>query len=309
MNYSMIKQIIKKTNIGKAVFGSDTSKFCSIRAGGKVPALVTVQAPEEMISLLTVLDREKIKYNILGGGTNILFTRDLPDLVLVKSGKALGHVNIYPEGRIEVGGAASTEVLVRKAAEEGMDLTFLAGIPGTVGGAIAGNSGSSDKWICDNIVNLKYIRKDKNGFGLAECGGDQIDSGYRFFDVPGLVVIISAVMTSEMSDPDSLAQDIRKNTDRRKETQPVMAKTCGCFFKNPGSIDRSAGTLVDGCGLKSLSYGGARVSPVHANFIENFNNASPYDIVVLSRIMMGKVKEKYGIDLEYEVELIGLDHE
>ena len=102
-----------------------------------------------------------------------------------------------------------------------------------------------------------------------------------------------------------LALKIRQDIEIRKKTQPVGAKTSGCFFKNPVNGEKPAGALIDECGLKGFSYGGARVSPVHANFIENFKSASPEDIVVLSRIMIDKVREKFGISLEYEVKLIG----
>ena len=85
----------------------------------------------------------------------------------------------------------------------------------------------------------------------------------------------------------------------------MKARTSGCFFKNPAGSSRSAGALVEGCGLKGFLFGGDRVSMVHANFIENYKNASSEDIVVLSRIMMDKVREKYGISLEYEVNMVG----
>lgn len=308
MNYSKIKQVIKNNNLGKASFEVDTSRLCSIRSGGKVPALVTVNTQAELINLLTLLNSEGIRYFIIGGGTNILFKHDIPDLVLIRPGKAMGGVTVYPDGRIGAGSAALTAVLVKKAAEAGMDLTFLAGIPGTVGGAISGNSGSSDKWICDSIISLRYILRDKSGFGLVECSKDQIDSGYRFFNVPGLVAIVSVVMRPDISKPEDLADKIKENMEARKKSQPLEAKTSGCFFKNPGNKSKPAGELIDGCGLKGFAYGGARVSAVHANFIENFSNASPNDIVVLSKIMIDRVAEKYGITLDYEVELVGEEY-
>jgi UDP-N-acetylmuramate dehydrogenase len=305
MNYSKIKKIIDSTNIKKAMYGCDTSRLCSIRAGGRAAALVTAGTGEELISLLKALERENTRYLILGGGTNILFTRDLPDLVLIKLGRPLGNIDIDNEGRIEAGAAAPTAVLVNKAAAAGKDLTFLAGIPGTVGGAIAGNSGSTEKWICQSITRLRYIRRGKSGLEPAQCKGEEVNCAYRFFDIPGLVAVISAIIIPENGDPSILASKIRENMSARKSSQPVGTRTSGCFFKNPGNSKKSAGALIEECGLKGFMYGGARISPVHANFIENFRSASPHDIVVLSRIIKDKVQEKFGVSLEYEVKMIG----
>jgi UDP-N-acetylmuramate dehydrogenase len=305
MNYSSIKKVIDREKIKKVIYGCQTSRFCSIRTGGRAAALVTADTEEQLISLLKVLDGEDVRYLILGGGTNILFTRDLPDLVLVKLGRSLGKIAIDVEGRIEAGAAASTAILVKKAAEAGNDLTFLAGIPGTVGGAVTGNSGSAEEWISQSITGLRYIRRGNQGLETVWCKGEEIDSGYRFFDIPGLVAVISVVICPDIADPPILLSKIRKNLAKRKATQPVGARTSGCFFRNPGKDEKSAGALIEACRLKGFMYGGARVSPIHANFIENFRSASPHDIVVLSKIIKNKVRERFGISLECEVRMIG----
>jgi UDP-N-acetylmuramate dehydrogenase len=251
------------------------------------------------------MEGEDVDFLILGGGTNILFTRDLPDLVLVRLGRSLGKLTIDGEGRIEAGAAASTAMLVKRAAAAGNDLTFLAGIPGTIGGAVIGNSGSSEEWICQRITELRYINRGKQGLEATQCKGEEIDSGYRFFNIPGLVAVTSVVINPEKADPSVLVSKIRRNLAKRSATQPVGVRTSGCFFRNPGKGRKPAGVLIEECGLKGFIYGGARVSPVHANFIENFKSASPHDIVVLSKLIKNKVQERSGISLEYEVRLIG----
>ena len=305
MNYSKIKKIIDRTNIKKVIYGCDTSRLCSIKTGGKTGALVTVDNYGELASLLEILEKENKRYIILGGGTNILFIRDLPDLVLIKLGKSLGKITVNIEGQIEAGAAASTAVLVKKAAEAGKDLTFLAGIPGTLGGAITGNSGSAEKWICNSITSIRYIRRRGSGIETVQCKGEEINCSYRSINIPGLVAIISALIGPETGSPSMLVSKIRKNMALRRSSQPVGARTSGCFFKNPRNSEKSAGLLIEECGLKGFMYGGARISPVHANFIENFSGASPHDIVVLSRIIKSSVQERFGISLEYEVKLIG----
>lgn len=305
MNYLKIKQIIDRIKVRKAIFNCDTSGLCSIRAGGRAAALVTVDTAEELISLITALEKEDTGYLMLGGGTNMVFAGGSLDRVLIRLGRSLGKIIFSGEDQIEAGAAASTAVLVSKAAAAGLDLTFLSGIPGTVGGAVSGNSGSAERWICDSIIRLKYVHRSKTGPELTECTGDDIVSGYRFFKMPGLIAIVSTTLKLNREDPAVLASNIKRNMAWRKSSQPVGARTSGCFFKNPDNTEKSAGALIEKCGLKGFLYGGARISPVHANFIENFKSASPHDIMVLSKIVKDKVREKYGISLEYEVELIG----
>jgi UDP-N-acetylmuramate dehydrogenase len=305
MNYSKIKKIAESCGIKKPVFDINTSSLCSIGAGGKAAALFTADSAESLLRLMSSLEKERIRYVLIGGGTNIIFASDQPDLVIIKLGRPLDKISIDKKGIIKTGASAGMPVLVKKAAECGLDLTFMAGIPGTVGGAVCGNSGSSVKWIYDSIREVEYIRRRNNGFEISRCGKREIESGYRSLKIQGMAAVISVVLETEMADSKELALKIRQDIKTRKKTQPVGAKTSGCFFKNPVNGKKPAGALIDECGLKGFSYGGARVSPVHANFIENFISASPEDIVVLSRIMTDKVRERFGISLEYEVKLIG----
>ncbi len=305
MNFSKIKRITGELGLKKVIFDCDTSKLCSIGAGGRSAALVIVEDTEKLLSLIEALEKSNIKYIILGGGTNTVFGGGPMDHVLIKPGRSFGDINIEPGIKIEAGAALGTSNLVMKAARHGLDLAFLAGIPGTIGGAICGNSGTSGQWISGCIGRLKYITRSGNDLCLAECSGKEIQSGYRFFNIPGLIAIVSVILEPRADDSRVLLSKIKQNMIKRKLSQPVGAKTSGCFFKNPGEDGRSAGALIEECGLKGFLYGGARVSPVHANFIENFKSALPEDIIVLSRIIKSKVIERYGIDLEYEVRLIG----
>lgn len=305
MNFSKIKRIAGGLGLKKVVFDCDTSKLCSIGAGGRSAALIIVEDTEKLLSLIEVLEKSNIKYLILGGGTNVVFEGGPMEHVLIKLGRSFGGINMEPEKKIEAGAALGTSNLAMKAARHGFDLTFLAGIPGTIGGAICGNSGTSGQWIAGCISRLKYISRDGNRPVLAECSGKEIRSGYRYFYIPDLIAVVSVILGPRTGDPLVLLSKISRNIIKRKSSQPIGSKTSGCFFKNPAGDARSAGALIEECGLKGFSYGGARVSAVHANFIENFKNASPEDIIVLSRIIKSKVIERYGIDLEYEVKLIG----
>ncbi len=305
MNFLKIKRITGELDLKKVVFNCDTSKLCSIGAGGRSAALIIAEDTEKLLSLIEAFEKSNIKYLILGGGTNIVFGVGPIEHVLIKLGRSFEGINIESGKKIEAGAAAGTSNLTMKAARHGFDLTFLAGIPGTIGGAICGNSGTSGQWISGCISILKYISRDGNRSVLTECSGKEIRSGYRYFYIPGLIAAVSVILEPVLDDPRVLISKISRNMMRRKSSQPAGSKTSGCFFKNPAGDARSAGALIEKCGLKGLSYGGARVSAAHANFIENFRSASSEDIIVLSRIIKSKVIEKYDIDLEYEVKLIG----
>lgn len=305
MNFLKIKAITKELGLKKVALDCDTSKLCSIGAGGRSTALVTIDDVEKLLPVIEALEKSGIKYIILGGGTNIVFGSGPMEYVLIKLGRFFKDIKINPKRKIEAGAGAKTANLVMKAAKNGFDLTFLAGIPGTIGGAVSGNSGTKGQWICSKIGTIKYIYKSGEKVSMMQCSGKKIKSGYRYLNIPGLLTIISIILEPGSDDPQVLLSKISHDIDRRRSSQPIGLKTAGCFFKNPSNTDKSAGALIEGCGLKSFSYGGARISPIHANFIENFSDASPEDIVVLSRIIKSKVKERYGIGLEYEVELIG----
>jgi UDP-N-acetylmuramate dehydrogenase len=303
MRFSKIKSVTRELGIKKAVFNCDTSKLCSIGTGGTAAALITVDDEEMLLSLIEALEYNRLKYIILGGGTNIVFGDGFIECAIIRQGNSFENIKIGTK-EIEAGAAVKTSRLVAEAARGGFDLSFLAGIPGTAGGAICGNSGTRGMWISDFIKSLKYLAGNNNSFYIARCSREDISSGYRYFDIPGMIAIISAFFEPRTEDPSLLEAKIRENNKMRRMTQPVGLKTSGCFFKNPEGHNKSAGALIDECGLKGFMYGGARVSPVHANFIENYKKASAGDIMVLSRIIKSMVKEKHAVELEYEIRYI-----
>ena len=304
MNFLKIKAIAAELDLKNVIYDCDTSKLCSIGAGGKAAALITIDDVKKLLMLIKVFEKNAIKYIILGGGTNIVFGGGRMEYALIKMGESFKGIQMKPEKKIEAGAGAGTANLVMKTAKNGSDLSFLAGIPGTIGGAVYGNSGTAGKWIAGSIETIKYICKNGDQISLTECSGREIGSGYRYMDIPGLLAIVSVVLKPETNEPQAILSKINANINKRKSSQPMGSETCGCFFKNPAGTDMSAGALIEGCGLKGFMYGGAMVSPVHANFIENFNDATSRDIMVLSRIIKSKVKEKYDIGLDYEVKLI-----
>ncbi|MCJ7471442.1 MAG: UDP-N-acetylmuramate dehydrogenase [Actinobacteria bacterium] len=305
MNYLEIRERIDRSGSGKMVLDYDVSSINSLGTGGKAAALIRADSIEGLVSILELLDSNSMDYVILGSGTNTVFPDGAFGTIIVKLGKSFDYCSFKDDGIICTGGACSTQALVMKAARQGYDLSPLAGIPGTIGGAVSGNSGTGSWGICDYIITLKAIFKYNDKIVYDEIDSVNIEYGYRYFKLKGLIAITELMLKTRKDKAKNILPVIHGDVVKRKISQPVGAKTCGCFFKNPSGIKKSAGAMIDECGMKDFYYGGAKVSNKHANFIENSSNATSEDIVVLSRIMKDRVKEKFDTELDYEVKMIG----
>ena len=305
MNYLEIRERIDRSGSGKMVPDYAVSGLNSLGTGGKAAALIRADSIEGLVFILELLDSNSVDYVILGSGTNTVFPDGAFGTVIVKLGKSFDHCGFKDGGIIYAGGACSTRTLVVKAAKQGYDLSPLAGIPGTIGGAVSGNSGTGPRGICDYIITLKAIFKYNDKIVYDEIDSANIEYGYRYFRLEGLIAITELILRARKDKTENILSVIHRDAVKRKILQPTGAKTCGCFFKNPPGKKKSAGAMIDECGMKDFHYGGAKVSNKHANFIENSRNATSEDIVVLSRIMKDRVKEKFDIKLDYEVKMIG----
>ena len=305
MNYLEIKEKIDRSGSGKMVLDYDVSRINSLGTGGKAAALIRADSVEGLVSILELLYSNSMDYVILGSGTNTVFPDGAFGTIIVKLGKSFDHCGFEDDGTICAGGACGTRALVMKSAKQGYDLSPLAGIPGTIGGAVSGNSGTGSLGICDYIITIKAIFKYNDKIVYDEIDSANIEYGYRYFKLNCLIAITELILGGREDKAENILSVIHEATVKRKMSQPVSAKTCGCFFKNPPGIKKSAGAMIDECGMKGFYYGGAKVSNMHANFIENSRNATSEDIVVLSRIMKDRVKEKFDIKLDYEVRMIG----
>jgi len=305
MNYLEIKEKIDRSGSGKMVLDYDVSRINSLGTGGKAAALIRADSVEGLVFILELLYSNSMDYVILGSGSNTVFPDGAFGTIIVKLGKSFDHCGFEDDGTICAGGACGTRALVMKAAKQGYDLSPLAGIPGTIGGAVSGNSGTGSLGICDYIITIKAIFKYNDKIVYDEIDSANIEYGYRYFKLNCLIAITELILGGREDKAENILSVIHEATVKRKMSQPVSAKTCGCFFKNPPGIKKSAGAMIDECGMKGFYYGGAKVSNMHANFIENSRNATSEDIVVLSRIMKDRVKEKFDTELEHEVKMIG----
>jgi len=141
------------------------------------------------------------------------------------------------------------------------------------------------------------------GTGLRRHDGAEIEWGYRTTSIPATEIILEASFSLELADPTDISNEMERRLSRRRRRQPIGRPTCGSVFKNPPG--KSAGELIESCGLKGAVFGGAQISETHANFVVNNGSATALDVLAAMRRMHDAVQERYGIDLVPEVKYLG----
>ena len=302
---SQFQKAMSDADIKNIKYNCSTAKLTSIAAGGRCLCYAVAGSREKLKKIINICLVNKIKIVIIGGGTNILFNDGNLNLVLVKLGEEFNYLRLGDSNELQVGAAYSLSKFVSKTVKSGFDFSFLAGIPGTFGGSVLGNSGSNKQGICQYVKKVKCILIKNNSLVEEDINVTSNEFGYRFFSIPNLLVLTDIVLSAERSDKKIILEKIKSRIKDKKMIQPTNTKNAGCFFKNPEGSLKSAGEMIEECGLKGFAYGGARVSERHSNFIENFKKACAEDIIVLAKIVKSKVKERFNINLEYEVRIIG----
>jgi len=262
--------------------------------------LVFVKSINELTELLKTLKENKIKYLILGNGSNVIFKDDYFDGVIIKLDK-LNNL-VVNDIEIEVECGYSLMKLAREVLNYGLSgLEFAAGIPGLVGSSIAMNAGAYNKDMASVVKEVKVINCN---FEVVTMKNDELDFGYRnsFFKKNKDFICVSAVLSLEHGDKDESIELINSRKERRMATQPLEYPSAGSVFRNPEGMH--AGELIEKCGLKGYNINGAEVSEKHANFIINKGNCTGKDIIKLIDLIKNKVYEKYNVELILEQEII-----
>lgn len=264
----------------------------TMHCGGTIATLYEPETREELKSLIGGLDG----FVVIGGGSNMIFTDGLITTAVIRLGKAFSFIRPEEDALLS-GGAAVLQGLLQYCIKNGLSgLEFLAGIPGTVGGAVAMNAGTPDRGIMDAVLEVEYV----DGTGIHVLNRDAIPYGYRRGGLDSHIVITSARFHVQPGAPEEIASEMESYL-LRKKNQP-RGFNSGSIFRNPPGF--AAGHLIEQAGLKGLRIGGAMISEVHANFIINDGNATTADIRSLLYTIKERVKERFGIELQEEVKII-----
>lgn len=308
------KKWLKSRFHNNVKFDEPMSKHTSLRVGGPAEAFVAPENIEVLKVLVTWSWQKKIPYLIIGNGTNLLVKDSGINgvvIVLTKCLKTISQTDINTDWVIVTAMAGvRMQTLCSFALERGLEgMNFAIGIPGTVGGGImmnAGTSYGSMKSVLESINILlptgqvHKIKKAKLNFAYRKLSWnkEQIDVNR------GQQIVLDGCFRLHPSDPEKLKKEAKKILETRRQRQPTSLPSAGCFFKNPAS-GKTAGELIEAAGLKGKSIGGAKISSKHANFIINQHKASAADFLALMELVEETVLKMFNINLKREVKVVG----
>jgi len=271
------------------------------RTGGPAEILFTPADEADLADFLAELDPGVPVYPV-GVGSNLLVRDGGVKGVVVRLGRGFGQLEALEHHRILAGAAVPDVKVARFALDRGIGrLTFLRGIPGTIGGALRMNGGAYGGETKDILVEARGL--DRRGRKLVLSNKD-MQYGYRHCGAPEDIIFTAAVMQGEKGDPAEIAAAMEEITSRRETTQPVKTRTGGSTFKNPPGA--KAWQLIDQAGLRGFAIGPAKVSELHCNFLINEGGATAAQLEDLGETVRRRVQETSGIELEWEIKRIGV---
>jgi UDP-N-acetylmuramate dehydrogenase len=286
---------------GKVLFNEPMASRASFKIGGPADILVSPADASELQALLKWARANQVPVFSLGAGTNLLVSdRGIRGMV-VQLGAGFRHVHVQGT-KVVAGSAVTLPMLLRRALGSGLSgLECLAGIPGTVGGAICMNAGTHAGCIKDSLEEVTAFDADGEMHVLTP---DELGMSYRHSRIRELgLIVLETSFNLQAEKPETIQSIVTSLMGRRRGTQPVGIGTAGSVFKNPEG--GYAGRILEEAGAKGMQVGGARVSGKHANFIENTGEASAEDVRQLMTQLQDLVKEKAGILLEPEIQMVG----
>lgn len=304
-----IKDRLSELVSGRAEFDAPLAVLTTFGLGGPAEVLVQPESVDELVRVLDYIRAKGLPAFILGGGSNVLFRDGGFAGVVIRLGSGFsGTAVLGSEGDevlVEAGAAAPLARLISLTRREGLSgLEFMAGIPGWVGGALVMNAGAQGGEIGQAVFSLTVVSPEGRS---EEIGRDQIQTGYRWLKLPEGTLIIKAVFSLGRSTPEQVKARIDEILARRLAGQPSGVKSAGCVFRNPPG--RFAGRLIDQAGFKGLAVGRAWVAEEHANFIVHQGQATSGEVIELLERVRAGVRDRFGVELEPEIKIVGQDKE
>lgn len=277
-------------------FECSLKDYTTFKIGGKCSALIDVNSAESVKELLIYLKSENIKYAVIGRGSNIIASDNGFDGVIIHFGNSMADISVDGT-QITAGAGASLASVCTEAQKHGLTgMENLYGIPGTVGGGLYMNAGAYGSEMKDVVASAEYI--DEN-IELSTVSVENMDLSYRHsFFSENDSIITSVVFKLKKNEPDAIKEAMTECMKKRVSKQPLEYPSAGSTFKRPaGSY---ASLLIEQCGLKGMSVGGAKVSEKHSGFVINTGSATCSDVIELCENVKNIVKEKTGYVLELE---------
>lgn len=270
------------------------------KSGGSAQWLFEPADADDLVAFMHGLPAD-IPVMALGLGSNLI-VRDGGVLgVVVRLGKACGRVEVLDPVTLRCGGGASGIAVSSAARDAGIKgLEFLRSIPGTVGGFVRMNGGAYGREVKDILIDADVVLRSGERVTLS---AQDLHYSYRHSDLPEQSIVLSATFRGEAGEPEAIQAEMDRIASEREAAQPLRSRTGGSTFKNPPG--HKAWALVDEAGCRGLTLGGAQVSEKHTNFLINMGEATSTEIEALGEEVRRRVRDKSGIELEWEIKRVG----
>ena len=295
---------------GRITKDADLSVLTWLRVGGPADALFQPADVQDLQDFLAALD-PLVPVFPMGVGSNLIVRDGGLRAVVIRMGRGFNGIEIDGT-RVTAGAAALDAHVARKAAAEGVDLTFLRTIPGAIGGALRMNAGCYGSYVADVLVEVQAVTREGK---LVTLTKDDLNPRYRQTDLPDGWVLIGATFEGPQGDPDELAARMEDQLAKRDATQPTKDRSAGSTFRNPAGFsstgraddvhDLKAWKVIDDAGMRGARIGGAQMSEKHSNFLINAGGATAADLENLGEEVRKKVFQNSGIELQWEIMRVG----
>ena len=278
--------------------------YTTFRIGGPAKYFYIARTKQDLIKAIKTAKELKLLFFVLGGGSNLLVSdKGYNGLVISYQLSIINFLPLKAGFKIVAGAGLPLGKLVSASAEKGLTgLEWAAGIPGTIGGAIRGNAGAFGKSMADVVKSVEVFNVGENisrPFLNKDCEFEYRDS---IFKHNSNLIILSAKIQLKKGDKKEIQKKIKEYLDKRKKTQPLGFPSAGSIFKNPEGF--FAAELIEKCGLKGKKINEVQISEIHSNFIVNLGKGKAKDVEKLIKLVKQKVKQKFGIDLEEEIDIL-----
>ncbi|KXF90582.1 UDP-N-acetylmuramate dehydrogenase [Phaeobacter inhibens] len=295
---------------GKLHPNRDLSGLTWLQVGGPADYLFQPADIEDLSHMLRSLD-PSVPVFPMGVGSNLIVRDGGLRALVIRLGRGFNAIEV--EGDTVTAGAAALDGHVaRKAADAGIDLTFLRTIPGSIGGAVRMNAGCYGSYMADVFQSATVVLRSGE---VVTLRGDDLKFAYRQSDLPEGAVLVSAVLRGPKGDPEALHARMEEQLAKRDATQPTKDRSAGSTFRNPAGFsstgqaddvhDLKAWKVIDDAGMRGARRGAAQMSAKHSNFLINTGGASAADLEGLGEDVRKKVYANSGITLEWEIMRVG----
>ena len=281
-----------------------------LRVGGPADWLFNPADEADLAEFLAALD-PAVPVFPMGVGSNLIVRDGGIRAVVIRLGRGFNGISV--DGDTVTAGAAALDAHVaRKAAEAGLDLTFLRTIPGSIGGAVRMNAGCYGSYVADHLLSVRVVTRAGE---MRDMPAADLHLGYRSSTLPEGWVIVAATFKAATGDPATLEARMADQIAKRDASQPTKERSAGSTFRNPAGFsstgraddthDLKAWKVIDEAGMRGATLGGAQMSPMHSNFLINIGGASAADLENLGEEVRKKVFQQRGITLEWEIMRVG----